>query len=103
MAVVQMKTFTWKNLLEASDRKEKLLLVLESLQDPGNLGTILRTGEGAGIDGIILNRTSVDPYMPKVIRSTMGSIYRMPVAIAVDLTEVIGTMKSKGIRVYAAH
>lgn len=103
MAVVRMKTFTWKNFLEASDRKEKLLLVLESLQDPGNLGTILRTGEGAGIDGIILNRTSVDPYMPKVIRSTMGSIYRMPVAIADDLTEVIGTMKSKGIRVYAAH
>ena len=107
MAVVSMKTFTWQNLLSDTygkgQKKEKLLLVLESLQDPGNLGTILRTGEGAGIDGVILNRTSVDPYMPKVIRSTMGSIYRMPVAIADDLTEVIGAMKEKGICVYAAH
>ena len=107
MAVVSMKTYSWQSLLGESDVKgkksEKLLLVLESLQDPGNLGTILRTGEGAGIDGVILNRTSVDPYMPKFIRSTMGSIYRMPVAVADDLTEVVKTMKSKEIRVYAAH
>ena len=117
MAVVGMKTFSWQKLLDApgENRKtkeaqnskgrqqEKLILVLESLQDPGNLGTILRTGEGAGIDGVILNRTSVDPYMPKVIRSTMGSIYRMPVAIADDLTQVVDAMKRQGIRVYAAH
>ena len=102
MAVVQMKTCTWKELLK-KEGQEKLILVLESLQDPGNLGTILRTGEGAGIDGVIMNRTSVDPYMPKVIRSTMGSIYRMKVAIAEDLTEVISQMKKDGISVYAAH
>ena len=102
MAVVQMKTCTWEDLLK-KEGQEKLILVLESLQDPGNLGTILRTGEGAGIDGVIMNRTSVDPYMPKVIRSTMGSIYRMKVAIAEDLTEVISQMKKDGISVYAAH
>ena len=102
MAVVQMKTCTWEDLLK-KEGQEKLILVLESLQDPGNLGTILRTGEGAGIDGVIMNRTSVDPYMPKVIRSTMGSIYRMKVAVVDDLTEVITQMKKDGIGVYAAH
>ena len=111
MAVVGMKPYRWQDLLKkesaAENAKdsghEKLILILESLQDPGNLGTILRTGEGAGIDGVILNRTSVDPYMPKVIRSTMGSIYRMPVAVADDLTEVVEKMREEGMRVYAAH
>lgn len=63
MAVISMKAWDWKSLFRGERR---LILILESLQDPGNLGTILRTGEGAGIDGVILNHTSVDPYMPKV-------------------------------------
>ena len=54
-------------------------MILEDLQDPGNMGTILRTAEGAGVTGIILSKNCVDLYNPKVIRSTMGSIYRMPV------------------------
>lgn len=103
LAVVGMTGCDWKQMLAADQQKEKLILVLESLQDPGNLGTILRTGEGAGVDGVILNRTSVDPYMPKVIRSTMGSIYRVPVAIADDLEEVIQAMRKSGMKVYAAH
>ena len=49
-------------------------MVLETLQDPGNLGTILRAGEGAGVTGVIMNRETADIYNPKVIRSTMGSI-----------------------------
>ena len=103
MAVVSMVSFDWQQLaLQKSDGK-RMILILESLQDPGNLGTILRTGEGAGIDGIILNRTSVDPYMPKVIRSTMGSIYRVPVAVAEDMEVVVSRLKESGTRVYAAH
>ena len=103
MAVVSMVSFDWQQLaLQKSDGK-RMILILESLQDPGNLGTILRTGEGAGIDGIILNRTSVDPYMPKVIRSTMGSIYRVPVAVAEDMEAVVSRLKESGTRVYAAH
>ena len=98
-----MVSFDWQQLaLQKSDGK-RMILILESLQDPGNLGTILRTGEGAGIDGIILNRTSVDPYMPKVIRSTMGSIYRVPVAVAEDMEVVVSRLKESGTRVYAAH
>lgn len=79
------------------------LLVLESLQDPGNLGTIMRTAEGAGADGIILTRNSVDMYNPKVIRSTMGSVYRMPFFYTDDLEEVLQALRKDGIRTYAAH
>lgn len=79
------------------------LLILESIQDPGNLGTMLRTGEGAGISGIIMNRTTVDIFSPKVVRATMGSLYRVPFYIAEDLGQTIGELKRHGVSVYAAH
>ena len=79
------------------------LLILESIQDPGNLGTMLRTGEGAGISGVIMNQTTVDLFNPKTIRSTMGSIYRVPFYVTKDLKETILTLKENGISVYAAH
>lgn len=55
-----------------------MFLVLEDLQDPGNMGTIFRTAEGAGVDGIFMSTNCVDIYNPKTIRSTMGSVYRVP-------------------------
>ena len=80
------------------------LLVLESIQDPGNLGTMLRTGEGAGITGVIMNQTTVDLFNPKTIRSTMGSIYRMPYYITSDLGATITSLREQyGVNVYAAH
>ena len=80
-----------------------LLLVLDTVQDPGNLGTMLRTGEGAGISGVLMNRTTADLFSPKVIRSTMGSIYRVPFVITEDLPGDIRRLKQQGIRFYAAH
>lgn len=79
------------------------LLILESIQDPGNLGTMLRTGEGAGISGVIMNRSTVDIFSPKVVRSTMGSLYRVPFYIAEDISRTIGELKEHGVSVYAAH
>lgn len=79
------------------------LLLLEQLQDPGNVGTIMRSAEGAGVDGVILSRTSVDLYNPKTIRSTMGSIYRIPFLYVEDLEEVLPALAKRGIRTYAAH
>ena len=79
------------------------VIVLDNLQDPGNLGTILRTAEGAGVSGVLLSRESVDLYNPKVIRSTMGSIYRMPFFYSQDLREDLKKWKSRGICLYAAH
>ncbi len=80
-----------------------LLLVLEGLQDPGNLGTIFRTGEGAGVAGIILGGGTVDPCNPKAVRATMGSIYRVPFVSAEDLPGAVDRLRQQGIRTYAAH
>ena len=79
------------------------LMILDNLQDPGNLGTIVRTAEGAGVSGIILSKDCVDIYNPKTIRSSMGSIYRMPFLYVEDLENTIDEVKKQGIKVYAAH
>ncbi len=80
-----------------------LLLILDTIQDPGNLGTMFRAGEAAGISGILMNQETVDVYNPKVIRSTMGSLYRVPFYYSLDLEKDIKKLKQQGIRLYAAH
>ena len=83
--------------------KPALLLVLENLQDPGNLGTIVRTAEAAGATGILMSRGCADITNPKVTRSTMGSLFRVPFAYTDDLGADLQEMKKKGVRLYAAH
>lgn len=90
-------------LEEILDRENPLLMVLEDLQDPGNAGTIFRTGEGAGISGVLLTRNCVDITNPKVIRSTMGSVYRMPFVYVEDVASLSEAFRSRSIRTYAAH
>jgi len=80
-----------------------LVLILEDLQDPGNLGTIIRTGEGTGIGGVILSGNSVDVYNPKTIRATMGAIYRVPFLYVDKIQNVLPKLREKRIRTYAAH
>lgn len=79
------------------------LLVLDNIQDPGNLGTIVRTAEAAGVTGIIVSRDCVDIYNPKTIRSTMGSVFRVPFAYAENLAETVLGLKKRQIKCYAAH
>lgn len=83
--------------------KPALVMVLERLQDPGNLGTIIRAGEGAGVTGILMDAATADIYNPKVIRSTMGSVLRVPFAYTENLQEALRELKKNGIRLYAAH
>ena len=85
------------------DGRPVLLMILEQIQDPGNLGTILRAAEGAGVTGILMDTRTTDIYSPKVIRSTMGSVLRVPFAYVEDLEEALLSLKKKGIRLYAAH
>ena len=91
------------DLEELLIKKKGLFVVLEDLQDPGNLGTIMRTSEGAGVTAVIMNKKTVDIFNPKVIRATMGSIYRVPFIFVDDLQETLQKMKEHGIRTYAAH
>lgn len=100
LCLIRQFHYTERELLK---KPNPLLLVLEDLQDPGNVGTIFRTAEGAGVDGIILSQGSVDIYNPKTIRSTMGSVYRMPFLYADDLQAILKMLKKEGIRTYAAH
>lgn len=79
------------------------LLVLENIQDPGNLGTMLRTAEGAGVSGVIMSRDTVDVYNPKVIRSTMGSVYRMPFLYVENLADALLELADAGVNICAAH
>ncbi|WP_251206275.1 TrmH family RNA methyltransferase [Acetatifactor aquisgranensis] len=100
LCVVKRQETDLERLLAAEN---PLLIVLEDLQDPGNLGTIVRTGEGAGVTGIVMSTRTVDIYNPKTIRATMGSIYRVPFVCAENLCGAVERMREKGIRVYAAH
>lgn len=100
MAVVKKPLY---NLEQMILNPSANLVLLEDIRDPGNLGTILRTAEGAGVTGIILSKTSVDMYNPKVIRSTMGAIYRMPFVYADDFKETLKQIKQNNITIYAAH
>lgn len=100
LCVVKQYHYRLEELLQ---KENPLLVLLEELQDPGNLGTILRTGEGAGIDGIIMSKKTVDIYNPKTIRATMGSIYRVPFLYTESLEQVLLQLKEKKIHTYAAH
>lgn len=103
LAVVKQKNYSLEQIMNGRNKEKSCIVVLDRIQDPGNLGTIVRTGEAAGITGIIMSSTTVDIYNPKVIRSTMGSIYRVPFVIVEDLQETIGKMKKEGITCFAAH
>lgn len=79
------------------------ILVLDNLQDPGNMGTIVRTAEGAGVTAVFMSKDCVDIYNPKTIRSTMGSIYRVPFVYVEDVLELLEILKKNGVKAYAAH
>jgi TrmH family RNA methyltransferase len=79
-----------------------LMLALDRLQDPGNLGTILRTSDAVGVQAIFLSEGTVDVYNSKVLRSTMGSVFRVPTAADQSLLDVIRGMKERGVLVVAA-
>lgn len=101
LALVKQHAYTPEDLTRVPG--PAFLMILENIQDPGNLGTIIRAGEGAGITGVLMNSTTADIYNPKVIRSTMGSVFRVPFAYTNDLTASILQLKKQGIKLYAAH
>ncbi len=100
MGIVAMARYQPESILSKPDA---CLLLLEDIRDPGNLGTMIRTAEGAGVTGIILSDSSVDVYNPKVIRATMGSIFRVPFYQAKNFYELLTRVKAQGIEIYAAH
>ena len=78
-----------KNTNTALDFSQDIIIALDDIQDPGNLGTILRTVDSAGLHQIILSKNSADAFNPKVVRSTMGAIFRVNIIIAENLEEML--------------
>lgn len=81
------------------DYSQDIIIALDDLQDPGNLGTILRTVDSANLNQIILSKNSADPYNPKVVRSTMGGIFRVNIIETENLQETLKNLQEKKFRI----
>lgn len=88
-----------KSTLEVDFNNYDKILYVDRVQDPGNLGTIIRTADSSGIDCIVYNKGTVDPYNNKTVRSAMGSIYYMPIVKVEDDEDSIMELKSSGHRI----
>ena len=102
LATVRIVNYDLTELL-GDKNQTPLILILERLQDPGNVGTIIRSAEGAGVTGILVSYDSVDIYSPKVVRSTMGSIFRKNITVTYDLIGDVNKLRKMGIKIYATH
>lgn len=91
-----------KKLSEGCIKHDGKYLVLCGIQDPGNLGTMLRTGDALGIDGVIMTGNSVDLYNPKAVRSAVGSMPKINLYVENDFSRVIDILKKVGIKTCAA-
>ncbi len=98
LAVVKFNDSSFEELLQ---EKNKFIIILDELQDPGNVGTIIRTADAFGANGIVMTNNCVDLYNPKVIRATMGSLFHIPIVFTENKTSLIGSFKNKGINVYS--
>ncbi|MDR7870389.1 MAG: RNA methyltransferase [Tissierellaceae bacterium] len=93
--------FNIRDFYEIDNLEKPSMLFLDGVQDPGNMGTIIRTADAFNMDGIILGEGCVDPYNPKVVRSTMGSIFRVPLYICKNSIESLQELKIKGFHIFA--
>ncbi len=88
--------------LEARGGLPGIVAILEEVRDPGNAGTIIRAADAAGADAVVLTGRSVDPYNPKVVRSTTGSLFHVPVSVGVTLADAVSRARGLGYTILAA-
>lgn len=100
LAVCHIKEFDVTNVDYSNS---PFFVVLENVTDPGNMGTLIRTADAAGADGIFLSKGCVDIYNPKVIRATMGSIFHLPIYRNLNLTDLMEDFKNNNVKTLAAH
>lgn len=97
MAIVAKKNTSVSEI----DFDEENFLILDNIQDPGNMGTIIRTADSLNMKQIIVSKGSADIYNTKVVRSTMGAIFRVRVIESEDLVDTIKLLKSHGVKIFA--
>lgn len=100
LAVCHIKEFDVTNVDYSNS---PFFVVLENVTDPGNMGTLIRTADAAGADGIFLSKGCVDIYNPKVIRATMGSIFHLPIYRNLNLMNLMEDFKNNNVKTLAAH
>lgn len=100
IAVINKKIIHTNDILNFENA---FLVILDNVQDPGNMGTIIRTADAAGASGIIVSKGCVDIYNPKVLRSTMGSIFHLPIIKVDELNNIIDELKQNDFEIFAAH
>lgn len=100
LAVVRMPEYSFDEYIKKENTR---FLCLEDINDPGNLGTMMRTAEGAGMTGLILSKGTVDLFNPKVVRSTMGALFRVPFFYTDNFVDTMKTLQKEGTTLYAAH
>jgi len=101
IAVCEKKVFSMEDMLGGN--AVHFILLGENLNDPGNIGALVRTAAAAGVNGVILTAGSGDIYNPKVLRAAAGAVLRLPFIVDIKLEEAIENMKQHQIPVYAAH
>jgi len=99
VGVMRQKQYSTDDLLKKSATRSRIV-AFDGVSDPGNAGSMVRTCDWFGVDGIILGSNSVELYNPKVIRATMGGVFHLPIVEGVDLLSTISRAKSIGYRVY---
>lgn len=99
LALVEMPQYDPDILRNAGDAA---MICLEDIQDPGNLGTIVRTAEGAGMTAVVMTKGCVDLFNPKVVRSTMGALFRMPFYVVDSMAEEVKKLQELGFVVYSS-
>jgi len=99
LAVVAAQTHTLEQILSSSPR---LLVLLTNVRDPGNAGTVIRGADAFGADAVLVTEGSVDVLSPKVVRSTVGSLFHLPVVTGLDIDGTVDALVAHGIRTYAA-
>lgn len=99
--VLALSKFKYNELVDIKSKDNPFYLLLDELQDPGNMGTIIRSADAFNIDGIIITEGCVDPYNPKVVRATMGSIFRVPIYYNSNGLKGLEELKKLGIEVYS--
>lgn len=99
--IVGVVGFLGVSLKDVFAQSPRLIALLHEVQDPGNVGNILRTADAAGVDAVVVTSRSVDVFNPKVVRSTTGSIFHVPVVTGVELGDVMRVAKKAGMQVFA--
>lgn len=99
--ILGIAMYEYNSVEEISKIETPFLLFLDGIQDPGNMGTIIRTADAFNINGVIITEGCVDPYNPKVVRATMGSIFRVPLYYTFKAMEDLMELKKENIKIYS--